>query len=105
MATRKGREAARPLEPEDESQEVPEPDEPPPPKAPRPKRQPIRTIRLGNIRAAIWENWGEFGAVYNVTLSRSYRDSQQQWQNSSSFGLNDLLVLSKVADLAHTWIY
>ncbi|MGE3309801.1 MAG: hypothetical protein AB7O66_07515, partial [Limisphaerales bacterium] len=40
---------------------------------------------------------------YNVTFSRSYRDAEH-WRSSDSFGRDDLLVVSKLADHAHTWI-
>jgi hypothetical protein len=36
-------------------------------------------------------------------LSRLYRDGEE-WRSLESFGRDDLLVLAKVADLAHTWI-
>jgi len=41
---------------------------------------------------------------YSVTFSRIYRDAEGQWKTTQSFGLNDLLVLAKVADQAHSWI-
>ena len=41
---------------------------------------------------------------YNVTFSRLYKNGDK-WQNTQSFGRNDLLTLAKVADLAHTRIY
>jgi hypothetical protein len=92
-------------EPEDISQEVPDVDElPSVPTAPPPKRRPVHVIKLRNLSAAIWENWGEYGPLYNVTLSRVYRDEQQRWQHTNSPGLNDLLLAAKVLDLAHSWI-
>ena len=39
-----------------------------------------------------------------MTLSRLYRDDDQ-WKDSSSFGRDDLPLVSKVADQVHTWIY
>lgn len=64
---------------------------------------PVHEIRLGTIRAAIWANETEAGTRYNVTLERSYRDGDA-WKTSSSFGRDDLLVVGKAADQAHTWI-
>lgn len=66
--------------------------------------KPIHTIRLGQIQAAVWSNPGQHGPFYNVTVERRYRDANEQWQGSTSFGRDDLLVLAKVADLAHTYI-
>lgn len=68
------------------------------------KKKPVHEVRLGRIRAAIWENETEQGTVHNVTLSRLYKDGDE-WKDSTSFGRDDLLLLAKVADLAHTWVY
>ena len=71
----------------------------------RPNR-PVRVIRLGRIRAAIWVNQTDTGPVYNTTFERLYKpEGEEQWKSSESFGTNDLLMLAKVADLAHTWIH
>lgn len=76
--------------------------------SPQPTQTPSRTppvheVRLGTIRAAIWANETDSGTWYNVTFERSYRDGDN-WKTSASYGRDDLLVLAKVADLAHTWI-
>ena len=68
------------------------------------KTQPVHVVRLRNIRAAIWQNDTEFGTRHNVTVSRLYKDDEGQWRTSDSFGRDDLLLLAKVLDLAHTWI-
>jgi hypothetical protein len=71
----------------------------------RPNR-PVRVIRIGRIRAAIWVNQTDNGPVYNTTFERLYKpDGEDQWKSSESFGTNDLLLLAKVADMAHTWIH
>ena len=77
----------------------------------RPEKQanrPVHTVRYGTIQAAIWRNVVDSGnasrAMYNVTFSRSYKDGQNKWKESSSFGADDLLVLAKAANDAHTWI-
>lgn len=77
----------------------------PPESDPAPSRtQPMHVVRLRNIRAAIWQNDTEFGIRHNVTVNRLYKDDEQQWRTSDSFGRDDLLLLAKVLDLAHTWI-
>jgi hypothetical protein len=43
------------------------------------------------------------GQYDSVTLSRLSKEDDQ-WHNSASFGRDDLLVVAKVADLAHTWM-
>jgi hypothetical protein len=68
-------------------------------------KKPIREVRLGRIRAAIWENATTNGTRHNVTFSRLYRDEEGNWQDSSSFVRDDLPILCKVADRVHTWIF
>jgi hypothetical protein len=67
-------------------------------------KAPVHEIRVGRIRAAIWENETQNGSLHNVTLSRSYKDGDT-WKSTPSFGRDDLLLVAKVADLAHTWIF
>ena len=67
--------------------------------------RPAHEIRLGRIKAAVWANETERGVRHNVTFQRIFVDNGGQWQTSSSFGRDDLPLLAKVADLAHTWIF
>ena len=66
--------------------------------------KPVHVIRYGSIRAAIWSNRTDSGQMYNVTVSRSYKDGEE-WKDSGSFGPEDCLVVSKAMTDAHTWIY
>ena len=68
------------------------------------KSGPVHEVRFGRIRAAIWENETQNGTRHNVTLSRLYKDGDE-WKDSTSFGRDDLPLVAKVADLAHTWIF
>ena len=66
--------------------------------------KPAAELRIGAVKATVWEN--EVGGFtrHNVTFSRIYRDGEQ-WKTTQTFGRNDLLVLAKVADQAHTRIF
>jgi hypothetical protein len=70
--------------------------------------RPAQTIRYGAVRAAIWRNIVDNGnasrPMYCVTFSRSFKDAQNNWKETGSFGFDDLLLLAKVADEAHSWI-
>lgn len=66
--------------------------------------KPIHTIRIGMIQAAIWSNPGEHGPLYNVVITRQFRTAESQWRSSTAFGRNDLLLVAKIADAAHTYI-
>lgn len=68
------------------------------------KNKPTHEIRLGSIKAAVWENDTANGTRFNVSLSRIYKQ-ENDWKTSDSFGRDDLLLVAKVADLAHTWIF
>ena len=68
------------------------------------KAKPIHDIRMGRIKAAIWKNDTRNGTRHNVTFSRSYRDDHGNWHDTTNFDRDDLLLIAKVADLAHTWI-
>lgn len=68
------------------------------------QKQPVHEIRFGLIKASIWLNRTRSGDRHNVTVSRIYRNGDI-WKESSHFGREDLPVLAKVVDLAHTWIF
>jgi hypothetical protein len=68
------------------------------------KAKPTSELRIGKIKAAIWENETENGIRYNVTFSRLYKDGDG-WKRSESFGRDDLLLLSKLADQVHSVLY
>ncbi|MBX3745355.1 MAG: hypothetical protein KF833_08585 [Verrucomicrobiae bacterium] len=66
--------------------------------------KPAHEVRLGAVKATIWRNEHESGVRFNTVLSKIYREGEQ-WKNTDNFGREDLLLVAKVADAAHTWIY
>jgi len=66
--------------------------------------RPVHEMRLGRIKAAIWENDTQNGPRHNVTFQRIYRDGDA-WKSSDSFGRDDLPLVMKLADQVHMWIY
>jgi len=68
------------------------------------KQKPAHEIRLGRIKATIWENETEQGMRHNVTVHRLYKDGDE-WKQTASFGREDLPLVAKVVDLAHSWTY
>jgi hypothetical protein len=66
--------------------------------------RPIHEIRLGRIRAAIWENKSAKGTFRTVTLTRLYKQGST-WKESASFDRLDLPLVIKVVDRAHSWLY
>ena len=65
---------------------------------------PVKTLRLGRIKAAIWENESDNKKFFNVTFARTYRD-EAQFHDTDSFGRDDLPLVAKLADQAHTFIF
>ena len=65
--------------------------------------KPVATFKLGRIQAAVWANDGNKGRFYSVTIERRYNDGG--WKSSKTFSRNDLPLVAKVADQAHSWIY
>ncbi len=65
--------------------------------------QPVHTIRNGSISASIWRQDTEKGPMFNVTFQRSYKEGEE-WKKSTSFGRNNLLLLSLLAMRAFEWI-
>lgn len=68
--------------------------------------KPIHEVRLGRIRATLWQNAGEENGTtwINTTFSKLYK-AEDGWRDVASFGRDDLPILAKVADLVHSWIY
>lgn len=65
--------------------------------------RPVANIRVGSVQASIWRNQTDGGAAfYSTTFKRSYKDKDDKWKDSDSYGPTDVLELVKAADLAHT---
>src|SRR5271167_2488922 len=68
-------------------------------------KKPAAKVSLYPVSAAIWANRTQKGVFYSVTFERSYKDDAGKYQTSSTFNASDLLLLSKVADQAHSEIF
>lgn len=65
---------------------------------------PVHVIRFGFIKCCIWRSATKAGERHSVSVTRLYRNGDS-WKESTRFGRDDLPVVAKVADLAHTWIF
>ena len=65
---------------------------------------PVAKLRIGLINASIWQRSATEGTFYSASFERRYRDKEGQWHSSQSFNADDLLVLAKIADQAHSKI-
>ena len=70
--------------------------------------EPEKTFNQGSCRAAIFANEikqdGKTAIVKKVTIQKSYKDKNGNWQNTNSFGVNDLPKLALVATKAYDYL-
>jgi hypothetical protein len=66
--------------------------------------QPAHKIRSGALQVTIWRNIGDNRNWYSVVPARSYKQGDETWKETDSLNFDDLLAMSKLLDLAHTWI-
>lgn len=64
---------------------------------------PVRKFRAGGMNVTVWKNETKRGQMFSVTISRSYRVGEA-WKNSTSFREEDLPVLTKAIDEAHSFL-
>jgi len=67
-------------------------------------KQPVQIIRFGLIKACIWKNHTSAGDRYTITVVRLFKNGDT-WKESTRFGRDDLPLVAKACDLAHTWVY
>ncbi len=69
-------------------------------------KKPKENIRIGACQVAIWENVhkvdGNDVSFMSAQVSRGYKDKNDEWQKTDSFGYNDIpkiiLALNKAYD-------
>jgi len=68
--------------------------------------KPVHQIRLSAIRAAIWLNKSEKTreSWFTVTVTRSYHH-KEELKDTATFRRDDLPIVSKVVEMAYTWIW
>lgn len=75
------------------------------------KQKPVKEIRFGSIKAAVWQREHESKTFYSTSLSRSYRLEEQQrepdddgWRETNSFDFTDLETVATALEMAKKWI-
>ncbi len=66
--------------------------------------QPVQINRFGLIKGCIWKNQTRAGERYSITIVRLYKNGDR-WTESTRFGRDDLPLVAKICDVAHTWIF
>lgn len=64
------------------------------------KSQPAAKFRLGYVTATVWLN----GEHYNTVISKSYKDTDEKWQESDQLGTGDLMNAVRVLQRAENYI-
>lgn len=68
-------------------------------------KRPLQTLRHRSIKATIWRNETEKGPMFNITISRSYRDKTSgEWRDTHSIGYDDLMNVAALMYEAHAFV-
>ncbi len=69
------------------------------------ENKPKKNIRFGAVQVAVWSNTRKVNGVdvefLSAQVSRSYKDKNDEWQKTDSFGMNDIPKLVKALDEAY----
>ena len=68
-------------------------------------QKPMREIKFGSVRAAIWRNDQKDGQGSHVVSFRCCYKERGAWHESTTFGPGELPLLGRAAELALAWIY
>ena len=69
--------------------------------------KPVAKFRAGGVVCALWENemvlpTGGSKTVSKATFEHRYKDKNDQWKSSNSFGRNDIPLVKYCLDKAFT---
>jgi hypothetical protein len=67
--------------------------------------KPVHKVIMGPIKGLVWRNETKRGPRLNATFERLYKDEDDKWQSSGSFGPEHCLVLAKVTEKCADWMY
>jgi hypothetical protein len=68
--------------------------------------KPIHTLRIGSVKASIWENTSGAGKTFfSTSLVHTYKDEADQWRESSTFLPDDLPKLELASRKAFEFIH
>ena len=70
--------------------------------------QPEKSFRHGAISASIFDNEvamnGRKVTVHKVSIQRAYKDKNGKWQNTNSYGINDIPKLIVAVSKAYDYL-
>ena len=66
-----------------------------------PKNTPVRKYRLSGVTLSVWENTTEeFGTNASMTIEKSFKKENGEWETSKTFFIKDLLSLKALINAA-----
>lgn len=70
--------------------------------------KPVQTFRLRGVTVSVFANTAKMKdrevTFHKVAIQRSYRDDDGEWQNTTSYGRDDLPVMGLLLKQAWQWI-
>jgi hypothetical protein len=60
--------------------------------------KPVKQFRIGLISAAVWRREAGGNTFYSVTIDRSYKDEDGNWQRTNSYDVGDLFIVQLLAE-------
>lgn len=71
-----------------------------------PGQKPKKQFRLGLVVASVFDQPTENGTLFNVSITKLYRnEGDSEWSRSTSFNRDDLPLVSEVSRQAWVWIH
>jgi len=72
-----------------------------------PGQRPKKQFRMGLVVASVFDQETQNGTIYNVSITRLYKEKpdEPEWSRSSSFNRDDLPLVGEVSRQAWTWIH
>jgi hypothetical protein len=74
------------------------------PALPDPGSPPEHWVHYGRVDVTIWKRPSEERDRYSISLGRSYRDKDDQWQRTGRLDEEDLLPAAKALEEAYAWV-
>lgn len=72
-------------------------------------KKPVATFRAGQVTASVWSKVETINkkevTFYNVTIVKNYKDKEEEWNQTSSFGREDLIKVLLVTQKASEYVY
>lgn len=68
------------------------------------KNEPIEKFRFGSIEVAVWENQQKNGKSRSISIQKSYRDKNNDWQTTNSFFENEIEILISLINKAQKFL-